>query len=97
MFCSSDKCAWNEKPGLIHGKCFEKLEEKGVIYLKSSKGRAREWSDKERLRVSIIKFFGKARYLHASLVLVARPSLRAHLQDDAVSMWSGLPQKVSRG
>ena len=53
MVCSSDKCVWSSEPGLVHAKCFEKVEEKGVVMLKTVKGRARDWTDKERLKVSL--------------------------------------------
>ena len=48
LVCSSDKCTLSK---MTHPRCFKKLEDLGVTTLKNIKGRAREWSDKERLRV----------------------------------------------
>ena len=50
MVCSSSDCSLARH--LAHPKCFEKLEQAAVMALKNIKGRAREWSDKERHRVS---------------------------------------------
>ena len=50
MVCSSGDCSLAQH--LTHPKCFEKLEQAAVMALKNIKGRAREWSDKERHRVS---------------------------------------------
>ena len=52
MTCSSDDCSLSKH--LAHPKCFEKLEQAAVMALKNVKGRAREWSDKERHRVSVL-------------------------------------------
>ena len=66
MTCSSDDCSLSKViilfpvkiilyslfKHLAHPKCFEKLEQAAVMALKNVKGRAREWSDKERHRVS---------------------------------------------
>ena len=49
MVCSSADCSLAQH--LTHPKCFEKLEQAAVMALKNIKGRAREWSDKERYRV----------------------------------------------
>jgi len=48
MVCSSGDCSLARH--LAHPKCFEKLEQAAVMALKNIKGRAREWSDKERYR-----------------------------------------------
>jgi len=48
MVCSSADCSLAQH--LTHPKCFEKLEQAAVMALKNIKGRAREWSDKERYR-----------------------------------------------
>lgn len=47
MTCSSDSC---NLPKLTHPRCFTKLESSAVVALRNVRGRAREWSDKERLR-----------------------------------------------
>ena len=52
MVCSSADCSLAQH--LTHPKCFEKLEQAAVMALKNIKGRAREWSDKERYRVRLI-------------------------------------------
>ena len=50
MVCDSAKCT--RPHHLTHAACFNKLEAFGVAQLKGKKGRAREWSDAERKRVS---------------------------------------------
>ena len=52
LVCSSDKCTLSK---MTHPRCFKKLEDLGVTTLKNIKGRAREWSDKERLRVILFR------------------------------------------
>ena len=52
MVCSSADCSLARH--LTHPKCFEKLEQAAVMALKNIKGRAREWSDKERYRVRLL-------------------------------------------
>ena len=52
MVCSSADCSLTQH--LTHPKCFEKLEQAAVMALKNIKGRAREWSDKERYRVRLV-------------------------------------------
>ena len=52
MVCSSADCSLAQH--LTHPKCFEKLEQAAVMALKNIKGRAREWSDKERYRVRLL-------------------------------------------
>jgi len=47
MTCSSESCSL---PKLTHPRCFTKLESSAVVAMRNVRGRAREWSDKERLR-----------------------------------------------
>ena len=51
MTCSSKSCSL---PKLTHPRCFTKLESSAVVAMRNVRGRTREWSDKERLRVGFI-------------------------------------------
>ena len=37
--------------GLVHQRCFERLETQGITALGNAKGRAREWSSREKEKV----------------------------------------------
>ena len=92
MVCSSGDCSLAQH--LAHPKCFEKLEQAAVMALKNIKGRAREWSDKERHRVSEIDFYiANADFLF--LVPLARSGLRANLRHVQMSLWSRISPEGS--
>ena len=49
--CSSPSCKLS---GLVHQKCLDKLETQAISALANAKGRAREWSAREREKVGLV-------------------------------------------
>ena len=96
--CVKLKCSLPACPlsGLLHQRCFHRLEAQGVSALANCKGRARDWTTREREKVASHQTltWNENRVF---LEPVAWSWLRVDLQDVPVSVWPRVSQEGGGG